>query len=141
MPHRYIGERPQKEFQVNHSYGAGGNISSGTRREEQTWVPIEIQRETNYNLEEHWARKKKPDFYKKTAYAVYSSSSGAGGSIQPGGRQESEYREREEYSPTPSERNVPIHVNTDRHQQQGNKGAGLDQMWPRKKRSDLTPAF
>merc|ERR1711915_198165 len=68
-----MGRPPVK---VNYTYGAGGSISSGQRDQEPVWVPIEIRRE---GREEHWARKKKPDYYKQGAYRMYSS--GAGGSI------------------------------------------------------------
>ena len=114
MPHRYSGERPA--VQLNYSHGAGGSISSGHREEEPTmWVPIEIKRE---NLGD--ARKKKADYYKHPASSGYTT--GAGGSI-PVGETVAQTHTRH--------RVVPIEVNT----------ANTDQMWPRKKRSDLKPAF
>ena len=120
MPHRYSGERAAVER--NYSHGAGGSISSGHREEEPTmWVPIEIKRE---NMGD--ARKKKADYYKHPASSGYST--GAGGSIPVGGT----------VTQTASRpRVVPIEVNRSRAQQQIQE----DQMWPRKKRSDLKPVF
>ena len=123
MPHRYIGDRPP--VKVNYTYGAGGSISSGQRYEEPVWVPIEIQRE---GRDEHWARKKKPDYYKQGAYRMYSS--GAGGSI-PSTQEYHQY-----------EAPVRQYVEEEKPAQRDHMNGGQeDQMWPRKKRSDLRPAM
>ena len=124
MPHRYNGERPN--VQVNYTYGAGGSINSGQQEEEPTmWVPIEIKRDGS--SDEHWARKKKAAYYKSGANAVYST--GAGGSIQTG--------ETVQHSAA-RPRNVPIEVNRCQPAPAANED---DQGWPRKRRSDLKPAF
>ena len=116
MPHRYSGERSSVE--VNYNYGAGGSISGGHRDEEPTmWVPIEIKRE---NMGD--ARKKKADYYKHPASSGYST--GAGGSIQTG--------------ETTTHTAARPRVGTS---EMSRPTSTQDQMWPRKRRSDLKPAF
>merc|ERR1712106_649782 len=120
MPHRYNGQREREEEPwLRYSTGAGGSIQAQDTWEEEPrmWVPIEIKRNpTGDNTNDY--------------------STGAGGSIQA--------QDTSQHTNSAGrQRNVPIEVNIIQTMQ-ANRESGAkheDDIFPRKRRSDLKPAF
>merc|ERR1711936_737323 len=102
---------------------------SQTYEGQREWVPIEIKRNSTPGIsEDHWVKKKKSGYYKQNLHVQYNT--GAGGSVPSQGAPQQQHS-------AALQRHVPIEVNISKQTPTKKE----DDIFPRKRRSDLKPAF